>query len=119
MPFGRPPLNKEPRAERDVTHPPDDFPRVPFNADTPFSIIHDHIYTPLPLPRIVNPNVPEPVERVVPNEREATIRELSPPGVPTVQMMQLYPQDSGLNAIEPGVKASRGVMVFPYRAVIS
>jgi serine/threonine protein kinase len=39
--------------------------RVPFNADTPFSIIHDHIYTPLPLPHIVNPNVPEPVERVL------------------------------------------------------
>lgn len=39
--------------------------KVPFNADTPFSIIHDHIYTPLPLPRKVNPNVPEPVERVL------------------------------------------------------
>ena len=39
--------------------------RVPFTADTPFSIIHDHIYTPLPLPRIVNPNVPEVVERVL------------------------------------------------------
>jgi tRNA A-37 threonylcarbamoyl transferase component Bud32/tetratricopeptide (TPR) repeat protein len=39
--------------------------QVPFNADTPFSIIHDHIYTPLPLPRIVNPKVPETVERVL------------------------------------------------------
>ncbi len=39
--------------------------KVPFNADTPFSIIHDHIYSPLPLPRVVNPNVPEPVERVL------------------------------------------------------
>ena len=39
--------------------------RVPFNADTPFSIIHDHIYTPLPLPHAVNPNVPEAVERVL------------------------------------------------------
>ena len=39
--------------------------QVPFSADTPFSIIHDHIYTPLPLPRNVNPNVPEPVERVL------------------------------------------------------
>jgi serine/threonine protein kinase len=39
--------------------------RVPFNADTPFSIIHDHIYTPLPLPTAVNPNVPEVVERVL------------------------------------------------------
>ena len=39
--------------------------RVPFTADTPFSIIHDHIYSPLPLPRAVNSNVPEPVERVL------------------------------------------------------
>lgn len=39
--------------------------RVPFNADTPFSIIHDHIYTPLPLPRQVNGRVPEAVEQVL------------------------------------------------------
>ncbi len=39
--------------------------QVPFNADTPFSIIHDHIYTPLPIPHNINPNVPESVERVL------------------------------------------------------
>ncbi|HXF84606.1 MAG TPA: protein kinase [Anaerolineales bacterium] len=39
--------------------------KVPFNADTPFSIIHDHIYTPLPMPRAVNPNISEAVERVL------------------------------------------------------
>jgi len=39
--------------------------RVPFSADTPFSIIHDHIYKPLPLPRSINPTVPEGVERVL------------------------------------------------------
>jgi serine/threonine protein kinase len=39
--------------------------RVPFNADTPFSIIHDHIYTPLPLPSTINPKVPRQVERVL------------------------------------------------------
>jgi len=39
--------------------------QVPFSADTPFSVIHDHIYTPLPLPMKVNPNVPEPVQRVL------------------------------------------------------
>jgi len=39
--------------------------QVPFNADTPFSVIHDHIYTPLPLPHTVNPQVPESVERVL------------------------------------------------------
>ena len=39
--------------------------QVPFSADTPFSIIHDHIYTPLPMPRVINPQVPEAVERVL------------------------------------------------------
>ena len=39
--------------------------QVPFSADTPAPIIHDHIYTPLPLPRRVNPNVPESVQRVL------------------------------------------------------
>jgi len=39
--------------------------KVPFNADTPFSVIHDHIYSPLPLPRVVNPQVPDQVERVL------------------------------------------------------
>jgi serine/threonine protein kinase len=39
--------------------------RVPYNADTPFSIIHDHIYTPLPMPRKINPSVPETIERVL------------------------------------------------------
>ncbi len=39
--------------------------QVPFNADTPFSIIHDHIYTALPIPRSINPKIPESVERVL------------------------------------------------------
>ncbi|MCP4142562.1 MAG: protein kinase [Chloroflexi bacterium] len=39
--------------------------QVPFSADTPFSIIHDHIYSPLPLPHLVNPSVPDEVERVL------------------------------------------------------
>jgi serine/threonine protein kinase len=39
--------------------------RVPFSADTPFSIIHDHIYTELPPPSQVNPHVPPRVEAVL------------------------------------------------------
>lgn len=37
--------------------------RVPFSADTPFSVIHDHIYTPLPLPSVVNPGISPALER--------------------------------------------------------
>ncbi len=39
--------------------------RLPYSADTPFAIIHDHIYTPLPVPHLVNQNVPEAIERVL------------------------------------------------------
>ncbi len=39
--------------------------RVPFSADTPYSIIHDHIYAPLPLPRSINPALAPEVERVL------------------------------------------------------
>ena len=39
--------------------------QVPFTADTPSGVIHHHIYTPLPLPQTVNPDVPEQVEIVL------------------------------------------------------
>ncbi|NDJ77386.1 MAG: serine/threonine protein kinase [Chloroflexi bacterium] len=39
--------------------------RVPFSADTPYAIVHDHIYKPLPLPTKINPEVPDEVERVL------------------------------------------------------
>jgi hypothetical protein len=57
--------------------------QVPFIADTPFSIIHDHIYSPLPLPRTLNPNVPESIERLLlkalakdRNDRFETVEEM-------------------------------------------
>lgn len=39
--------------------------QVPFSGDKAFSIIHDHIYTPLPLPHVLNPRVTEPMEQVL------------------------------------------------------
>jgi serine/threonine protein kinase len=38
---------------------------LPFAGDTPYAIIHGHIYTPLPLPAQVNPDVPQQVEAVL------------------------------------------------------
>ncbi len=38
---------------------------VPFQADTPFSVIHDHIYSPLPLPLDLNPDLNEPIQRAL------------------------------------------------------
>jgi tetratricopeptide (TPR) repeat protein len=39
--------------------------RVPFQADTPYAVVHDHIFTPLPLPRSIEPDLPESLERVL------------------------------------------------------
>ncbi len=39
--------------------------RVPFKADTPFAVVLKHIREPLPLPRSINPTLPEAVERVI------------------------------------------------------
>jgi serine/threonine protein kinase len=39
--------------------------RVPYEAETPMAIVLKHITAPLPLPRSVNPNLPEAVERVI------------------------------------------------------
>ncbi len=39
--------------------------KTPFDADTPYAVILKHITDPLPLPRLVNPNLPEALERVI------------------------------------------------------
>ncbi|NIO70097.1 MAG: protein kinase, partial [Anaerolineae bacterium] len=39
--------------------------RVPFEAETPMAVVMEHISTPLPVPRSINPDIPEPVEQVV------------------------------------------------------
>ncbi|MBN2386694.1 MAG: serine/threonine protein kinase [Anaerolineales bacterium] len=37
---------------------------VPFDADTPLAILMKHINDPLPMPHKIDPNIPEPFERV-------------------------------------------------------
>jgi serine/threonine protein kinase len=39
--------------------------RVPYSADTPFAVVHDHIYKPLPLPSSLNPDVTPAIEAVL------------------------------------------------------
>jgi serine/threonine-protein kinase len=39
--------------------------RPPFEADTPLAVLMKHANDPLPLPRQINPSVPEPFERVI------------------------------------------------------
>jgi len=39
--------------------------RVPFDAETPVAVIFMHVQDPLPLPRKINPDLPESVERII------------------------------------------------------
>ncbi|MFN8565251.1 MAG: protein kinase [Anaerolineae bacterium] len=39
--------------------------RVPFSADTPFAVIHDQIYRPLPKPSSINPEIKPAVDAVL------------------------------------------------------
>lgn len=57
---------------------------VPYDADTPFAVIMKHISEPLPLPSRINPDIPEPVERIVlkamsksPDDRYQTAGEMA------------------------------------------
>ena len=38
---------------------------VPFRADTPMGIVIKHITAPMPIPRDINPNIPEDLERII------------------------------------------------------
>jgi Tol biopolymer transport system component len=57
--------------------------RQPFSAETPIAVVYKHIQDPLPPPRLLNPNLPEAVERVIakamakqPQNRYATARDM-------------------------------------------
>lgn len=58
--------------------------KPPFDAETPMGIVVKHIHDPLPMPRLINPHLPEPVERVIlkalakaPEDRYATAGDLA------------------------------------------
>src|SRR5258706_12858468 len=87
----------------------------PFNANTAFAIIHDHIYTPLPLPRTLNPNVSEAVEQVLlkalakdPNDR-----------FENVDQMVLAFKNAWLNANGAAQKITSSVVSMTYRGATS
>lgn len=58
--------------------------RIPFDADTPLAILMKHLNDPLPLPRQVDPTIPESLERVLlktlaknPDDRYQSAAELA------------------------------------------
>lgn len=74
---------------------------VPYTGDTPYSIIHDHIYTPLPMPTQINPDIPLAVEMVLyksmeksPEQRYATANEM-------IQDLRDAIEESNLTELDP------------------
>lgn len=82
--------------------------QVPYNAGTTFAVIHDHIYKPLPLPSLFNPNLTPSVESVLikalskqPDERYPTARAL-------VDTLRNTVNQSGLKALKIKQQLSPG-----------
>jgi serine/threonine protein kinase/tetratricopeptide (TPR) repeat protein len=72
--------------------------QVPFNADTPYSIIHDHIYSPLPVPHSLNPDIGSAVERVLlkalAKERQGRFKDVGVLGESFLQAWDTDREDS-------------------------
>jgi tetratricopeptide (TPR) repeat protein len=86
--------------------------RVPFQADTPFAVIHDHIYAPLPLPASINPDIPAQAERVLlralaksPDDRYASADELVAAVEAAVNEVSGTPTMERANASTPAAPA--------------
>lgn len=90
--------------------------RVPFNADTPYAIVHDHIYTDLPRPGTINPMIPASVEAVLikalaknPSERYSSATEV-------MEAFQAAAAEANLIALDPNRKTT-AEQSFARRAV--
>ncbi len=75
--------------------------RVPFSGDTPYAIVHDHIFSVLPLPSSINPEIPPQVEAVLlkalaknPPDRYASATEM-------IDAFRQAVVDTGLTALSP------------------
>jgi serine/threonine protein kinase len=76
--------------------------RVPFMADTPYAIVHDHIFAPLPLPTQINPNVPREIENVL---LRALAKDRNDRYASTIELAEAFKQavqDSGMETLPSG-----------------
>ena len=78
--------------------------QVPFQAETPLAVVVKHIRDPLPIPRQVNPDVPEPLQRMIframhkePSERFASAGEM----VEAMSSMTLDPSTPVRGVVPP------------------
>ena len=92
--------------------------KVPYDADTPYAVIHDHIFSPLPVPTEFNPDIPEDVERVVlkalakdRKDRFESVREMisSLRGAVPEEAVEVVPVPAPPEAVEEAVEAAEEV----------
>ncbi|HLA45354.1 MAG TPA: protein kinase [Aggregatilineales bacterium] len=73
--------------------------RVPFSADTPYAVVHDHIYKPLPIPSLVNPTVPKEIEQVLLKALSKTPEDRFQSAVAMIDAFRVAVRDSNLNEL--------------------
>jgi len=99
--------------------------RPPFDAETPMAIIVMHIHDPLPLPRKINPRLPEAVELVIlkalakkPEDRYQTAGEMARAlaAVPTTVAGQ--PSSAPSSTVAPRPELARRIPIWGWVAGI-
>jgi tRNA A-37 threonylcarbamoyl transferase component Bud32 len=70
--------------------------RVPFRGDTPYAIVHDHIYSDPPLPSSINPGIPPQVEAVLLKALAKTPADRYSSAVEMVEAFRQVVLDTGL-----------------------
>jgi serine/threonine protein kinase len=89
--------------------------RLPFSGDTPYAIVHDHIYTPLPLPSQVNASVSPAVEQVL---LKALAKDPAERYSSAVELAQAFNRAIGETDFQPGAApATRTRLPQPTRAM--
>jgi serine/threonine protein kinase len=93
--------------------------RLPYNADTPMAIVLQHLTAPLPIPRTLNPDLPEGIQRVIlkslakdPEDRYQSVQEMLDQLDRAIKGQVIAPVDPAITAAsqpmagEPTLKGS-------------
>lgn len=78
--------------------------RVPFSADTPFAVIHDHIYRELPPPSTINPEIPAEVDAVLSRALAKTPAARYSTAAEMIGDFKRALRESGLRSLNPDRK---------------
>jgi serine/threonine protein kinase len=88
--------------------------RPPYGADTPMAVALAHIHEPLPLPRGIKPDIPEPIEAVIikalskdPGDRYQTANELAQAFKQALAESGPLPAETTLQMLLSKVRATR------------